>query len=286
MGGLARLSVVIPTHNRHDLLRRALHSVFAQSSPAAEVIVVDDGSTDGTTQMLRAAYPAAVCLEQPRLGVSAARNRGIEASRCDWIAFLDSDDEWRPNKLQRQTEALSANPRERVCHTDEVWIRDGVRVNPKVKHAKRGGRIFHDCLPLCCMSPSSIVIHRSVFDDVGTFDESLPACEDYDLWLRITAGYPVLFVDEQLVVKYGGHPDQLSRAHWGMDRFRIEALEKILASGRLDEPQTRAARQTLSEKISIYLAGARKREKAEEVALYTEKLRALHSRPSPEIDTT
>ncbi len=101
----------------------------------------------------------------------------------------------------------------RVCHTDEIWIRNGRRVNARKKHGKKGGWIFQHCLPLCAMSPSSIMIHRDVFTALGGFDERLPACEDYDLWLRITARYPVLFTRQPLIEKYGGHDDQLSRKY-------------------------------------------------------------------------
>ena len=269
--GVGDISVVIPTFNRSPVLDRALDSVIAQTHSPAEVIVVDDGSTDGTAERVESGFPGVRVLQQENLGVSAARNRGIGASRGDWVAFLDSDDEWRPDKLERQVDALGDLPELRICHTDEIWIRRGRRVNPRQIHAKQGGWIFEHCLPLCAMSPSSILIHRSVLDDVGLFDETLPACEDYDLWLRICSRYPVLYVDEPLVVKYGGHEDQLSRRIWGLDRFRIRALEKVILDGSLSEHDRNAAATILVEKIGIYLAGARKRSKAAEVAEYEAK---------------
>ncbi|MEE8138400.1 MAG: glycosyltransferase family A protein [Thermoanaerobaculia bacterium] len=265
------VSVVIPTHNRAELLRRALRSVEGQSRPAGEVIVVDDGSDDGTGDLVRSQFPRVRYLWQQNRGVSAARNRGIEAATGRWIAFLDSDDEWRPQKLERQLAALAREPGYRVCHTDEIWIRNGRRVNPKRKHAKQGGWIFRSCLPLCAISPSSVVIHRSIFDDVGRFDEGLEACEDYDLWLRICCRYPVLLVDEPLVVKHGGRADQLSRRIGGLDRYRIRALEKILSSASLLPPERRAALRPLLEKIDIYANGARKRGRDAEAARYLEK---------------
>lgn len=267
------VSVVIPTFDRESVLPRALDSVFAQTRPPAEVIVVDDGSTDSTVRCLEVEYPQVELLTQENRGVSAARNRGIEAASEEWIALLDSDDEWTPTKLERQFDRLATHPENLVCHTDEIWIRHHRRVNPKRKHAKYGGRIFQYCLPLCAMSPSSILVHRSVFDAVGLFDEEMPACEDYDLWLRICARYPVLYLDEALVVKYGGHPDQLSRRIWGLDRFRIRALEKILDSGELGTDDAEATLNTLLEKIDIYVAGAEKREKREDVELYRFKRR-------------
>lgn len=267
------VSVVIPTFDRESVLPRALGSVFAQTRPPTEVIVVDDGSTDGTVRRLEVEYPQITLLTQDNRGVSAARNRGIEAASEEWIALLDSDDEWTATKLERQLDGLAAHPEILVCHTDEIWIRHHRRVNPKRRHAKYGGWIFQYCLPLCAMSPSSIVIHRSVFDTVGLFDEEMPACEDYDLWLRICARYPVLYLDEALVVKYGGHPDQLSRRVWGLDRFRIRALEKVLESGELGAEDAEAALNALLEKMDIYIAGAEKREKWDDVELYRFKRR-------------
>ncbi len=254
------------------MLPRALESVTTQTRPPAELIVVDDGSTDDTVELIAGQFPEARILRQENRGVSAARNRGIEASTGEWIALLDSDDEWRPEKLERQLAALRDHPELRICHTDEIWIRRGRRVNPRQIHAKHGGWIFKRCLPLCAMSPSSILIHRSVFDEVGLFDEGLPACEDYDLWLRICSRHPVLYVDEPLVVKYGGHEDQLSSRIWGLDRFRIQALEKILREDRLSEDDQAAALAMLLEKLQIYLAGARKRGRVEEAAEYEARL--------------
>ena len=259
------ITVLIPTHNRAGLLQRALKSVLGQTLAPDEIIVIDDGSTDGTADSMVASFPAVRCIRQENRGVSAARNRGIEAASGDWIAFLDSDDEWLPRKLERQLEALGNAPEKRVCHTDEIWIRNGRRVNPMRKHAKHGGWIFEHCLPLCAISPSSVLLHRCVFTEVGLFDESLPACEDYDLWLRVCSRHPVVLVDEPLVVKYGGHEDQLSRRYPAMDRFRIRALDNIIASGVLAESERLAAARMLLQKIEIYTAGARKRGKWAEV---------------------
>ncbi len=260
------LSVIIPTHNRRALLERALASVLAQTAPATELIVVDDGSRDDTAAAVQARFPAVRYLWQPNRGVSAARNRGIAAARCEWLAFLDSDDEWLPHKLERQCAALARAPDFAVCHTDEVWIRGGRRVNARRRHAKSGGHIFRRCLPLCVISPSSVLIHRRVIDAVGAFDESLSACEDYELWLRVCAHYPVLFLAEPLIVKHGGHADQLSRRYPAMDRFRIAALERILHTAELAPGDRRAALEVLRQKLSIYAGGAVKRGRWDEVA--------------------
>jgi glycosyltransferase involved in cell wall biosynthesis len=190
------VSVIIPTHNRAHTLGRAIDSVLSQNLTPLEIIVVDDGSDDGTARLMADRYRQCNYIRQANLGVSSARNMGIERASGEWIALLDSDDRWLPDKLRLQIEALNRSPRYRLCHTDELWIRKGVRVNQMHKHAKSGGRIFQRCLPLCVISPSSVVMHRTLFDEFGLFDTELPACEDYDLWLRICASEAVLFIDQ------------------------------------------------------------------------------------------
>ncbi|MBL6985741.1 MAG: glycosyltransferase family 2 protein [Methylobacter sp.] len=262
------MSVIIPSHNRRVLLKRALLSVYSQSLLPAEVAVIDDGSTDGTKAMLQQEFPQVNYYHQQNLGVSAARNLGIQQSTGDWLAFLDSDDEWLPGKLAKQKAALADHPEQKVCHTEENWIRNGTQVAVPKKYAKTGGWIFTHCLPLCAMSPSTVLIHRSVFESIGLFDTQLPACEDYDLWLRITANYPVLLLDQPQINKHGGHEDQLSCAYWGMDRFRITALQKIINAGQLSEQNRQAAVDMLLKKAGIYLNGITKRGKADEVSYY------------------
>ena len=259
MSYMPRVSVIIPTFNRLGYLPRSLGSVLAQSYDDYELIVVDDGSTDQTVDAIQQDYPSVNLIEQENKGVSAARNAGIREASGEWIALLDSDDEWLPGKLNSQMNALESHPEYRLCHTEEIWIRDGVRVNPTNKYAKVGGRIFKRCLPLCIISPSSVVLHRELFHDVGEFDESLEVCEDYDLWLRITAREPVLFLDQQLVRKYGGHDDQLSTMHWGMDRFRVRALQRILDENLVSGNDAHMTLETLVGKLDLLVEGSRKR---------------------------
>jgi len=263
-----KISLIIPSYNRSNSLKRALQSVLSQSLLPNEIIVVDDGSSDNTADMLRHDFPQVTYLYQANKGVSSARNLGIKHSTGDWIALLDSDDTWLSYKLEKQVNALQKSPDIKICHTEEIWIRNGVRVNAMNKHKKSGGWIFEQCLPLCAMSPSSIMIHRDIFERLGLFDESLVACEDYDLWLRISNQYPVLFVEQPLINKYGGHTDQLSQQHWGMDRFRIQALDKLLKHSILSDENRRLAINMLLKKSRIFQKGAEKRGKAESVAHY------------------
>ncbi len=263
-----QISLIIPTFNRCATLRRAITSVLQQTVLPNEIIIVDDGSTDDTAHMINKEFPQLHYIAQENKGVSAARNIGIKQAQGDWLAFLDSDDSWLPEKLARQIWVLKDSPDIKICHSEEIWIRNGVRVNAMHKHKKTGGWIFKQCLALCVMSPSAIMVHRSVFDNVGLFDESLPACEDYDLWLRICAKYPVLFIEQPLIYKYGGHDDQLSHQYWGMDRFRIQALEKIIAQTDLNREYKNDAIQMLLKKARIFKNGALKRGKMESALRY------------------
>lgn len=253
-----RISVVIPSHNRKHKLQRALQSVYQQTSPVDEVILVDDGSSDDSAASCASQFPQLVIIQQSHSGVSAARNRGIEAASYDWVALLDSDDSWQPNKIEEIRRAAAENPGFILYHSDEIWIRDGVRVNPMNKHRKHGGWIFQQCLPLCAISPSTAVMEKATLLALGLFDETLPACEDYDLWLRLCHRYPVHFVDQQLVTRYAGHADQLSGQYPIMDRFRVRALQRLLENESLRDEDYSAARTMLLRKLKILLQGAHK----------------------------
>jgi len=266
------ISVIIPTYNRKNTLPRAVESVLNQTYKPVEIIIVDDGSTDGTKEWFSEMYPLVHYIYQVNSGVSLARNTGINSARGDWIALLDSDDEWLPDKLEIQVKLLQNNAELRFCHTNEIWIRNGVRINQMKKHQKYGGNIFKKCLDICRISPSSSLFHTSVIKDVGLFDESLDVCEDYDLWLRITAKYPVLFLDQPLIKKFGGHTDQLSRVFGGIEQYRIRSLEKILTSKSLSGSQSEAAKDMLIHKLQIYAKGLKKREKNTEFQSVEKKI--------------
>lgn len=272
------ISVIIPTYNRAWTLERAIQSVLDQTFPASEIIVVDDASTDGTSESLKKySNRVKIITNESNHGVSFSRNAGIQAACGDWIAFLDSDDQWLPEKLERQKGFHEAHPSVLVSQCDEIWIRDGVRVNPMAKHKKKGGWIFESCIPLCIVSPSAVVIHKDVFEHIGLFDVNLLACEDYDLWLRIAPNYEIGLLDEKLVTRYGGHEDQLSRKFWGMDRFRITAMEKHLDSD-LDPAWKKTLLEELQFKCGVVATGAKKRNNIDTADLYIEKQRRIEAR--------
>ncbi|MFO7964141.1 MAG: glycosyltransferase [Desulfobacterales bacterium] len=257
------VSVVIPTYNRSSMVAEAVTSVLDQDFQDFELIVIDDGSSDDTRDRLAPFKNKITYIYQENRGVSAARNRGIRTASGDLVAFLDSDDIWLPRKLTSQVAFFDGNPEAYICQTEETWIRNGIRVNPKKRHKKPSGLIFERSLALCLVSPSAVMMRKKLLDIVGAFDEDLPACEDYELWLRISCRFPVHLIDAPLIVKRGGHEDQLSRAP-GLDRFRIGAICKLMASGLLSAHQKKAALHMLKKKCSIYAQGCRKRGRMEE----------------------
>lgn len=263
---IPEVSVIIPTFNRADLLAQAIDSVLSQSYTDFELIVVDDGSTDATQALLSQYRGRIRYLFQENRGVSAARNLGIKAARGLYICLLDSDDLWLRDKLKEQIRLMKGDPKIRVSYTDEVWTRGGKRVNQGKRHRKYSGWILRKLLPLCLISPSSVMIERGVFEEVGLFDESFPVCEDYDLWLRIGSRMSIYLIEKPLIVKRGGRADQLSRIYWGQDRFRIKALVKLLSQDGVGEKEEILS--VLEEKCHIYGQGCIKRGRIEEGQYY------------------
>jgi len=270
-------SVIIPTYNRKNFLKKAIESVLAQTDPDFELMIIDDGSTDGTQALVAQYGDARICYHyQQRCGVAAARNQGLAWAQGLFIAFLDSDDWWRAEKLTKFRQAIVDDPDYKIFHSEEVWYRKGRRLYPKRKHRKPDGRVYQQALPLCCISISTAVLHRDVFKKVGVFDESFEACEDYDFWLRATHSFPVRLIPEYLTEKDGGRPDQLSMSVWGLDRFRIQALIKMLSSGMLNEKDYTATLAELKKKAGVFIKGAEKRGQKAQVLYYQDLIQQYH----------
>lgn len=267
---MAEISVIIPTYNRLEVLPRAIESVLNQTYRNFELIVVDDGSTDGTRQRYED-DPRIIYLLRENGGVSAARNSGIEIATGTYIAFLDSDDEWLPRKLEYQIALFKGAPELGFVHTEEIWIRDGVRVNQMKKHRKYGGWLYQRSLPLCVISPSTVMMLKEIFERHGGFDEEYVAGEDYDLWLRITPYYEGGFIEEPLIKKYGGHDDQLSKL-WGIDAYRVRSMEKMIIEHQLDQSDRAATLKLLIKKLKILIKGYTKHNRLEQVASFQQKL--------------
>jgi glycosyltransferase involved in cell wall biosynthesis len=271
-----KVCVIIPTYNRCAWIKHAIDSVLQQTYQNFELLIVDDGSTDITKGILSEYGNKIKYFYQSNKGPAAARNIGIKQSKGTYICFLDSDDRWVKSKLETQVNLVTEHPEIKICYTDETWIRKGIRVNQKRIHQKYSGWIYQRCLPLCIISPSSVMIHREVFDKVGYFDEDMTVCEDYDLWLRISHLYPICFINEKKIVKYGGHEDQLSSKYWGVDQFRVKALEKMLQKKSLSSEDRTATIKMLHRKCDILANGFLKREKNEQ-AEYFDSLKNNYS---------
>lgn len=252
-----KVSVIIPTYNRAELIGRAIQSVLNQNHFAGELIIVDDGSEDDTSDMVKAlSSPDYIPLRYHRIsnsGPATARNIGVSLAKYHLIAFLDSDDHWYPNKISRQLEVLQKNPGYKICHTGEKWLRRGVHLNQKNIHKPRPGNIFSHCLKICAVGMSTVLMHKSLFTQCGGFDPSMPCCEDYDFWLRVSCHHEFLLLPDPLIVKEGGREDQLSyKYRVGMDQYRIYALEKILKTESLSNEQLELAVTELSKKCKVY----------------------------------
>ena len=271
---MPKITAILPTWNRAEWLEKSIQSVLDQTFGDFELVVVDDASTDSTAEIIeRYSGKIRTIVFSENRGVSAARNAAIKNSDSEWIAFLDSDDFWHPDKLQKQIAQTKMRPACPLHFTDEIWIRNGVRVNPKKKHQKKEGWIFQPSLALCLMAPSTVILRRELYEVHGLFDENLPVCEDYDLWLRLTAQHPVALLNEKLMIRHGGHADQLSRSDWGIDRYRVQSIQKILKTESLRPEDRTAAIRMLIEKCGILAKGFRKRGNLKEVEKYEKIIR-------------
>jgi glycosyltransferase involved in cell wall biosynthesis len=269
------VTAIIPTYNRARWLEKSIESILNQTHPVAELIVVDDGSTDDTLEICKR-YPSVQVIQTPHLGPSGARNAGAKVATSPWLAFLDSDDQWHSNKLSEQCRFHTENPEMPWSYTDEVWVRKGKRVNACKHHRKSGGWIYPRALELCFISPSSIMISQKLFASCGGFDLELRSAEDYDLWLRICAHHPVHYIDQPLITKFGGHADQLSTQP-KIDQFRITALEKMMADPELKPEWRELTRHQLLERCRRMAKGCEKHGHLDEAQYYQSKLNTWSS---------
>jgi glycosyltransferase involved in cell wall biosynthesis len=277
------VSVIIPTYNRASFLKRAIESVDKQSLSCAEIIIIDDGSTDNTRELIptikEKVRTPIVTLQTENRGVAAARNLGIANARYNIISFLDSDDHWKRKKIEKQYNTFTSQSRYQICHTREKWLRRGVHLNQKRKHIPRHGDIFSHCLELCAVGMSTVMIEKKLIEEVGGFDETMRCCEDYDLWLRVGTTHEFLLIDEPLIVKEGGREDQLSSIYrLGMDERRIYSIKKLLDSGTLSVSQNTLAMLEFEKKINIFANGSLKHGKTEIGNRYLELLSVYQSK--------
>jgi len=244
-----KISLIIPTYNRANLIENTLLSVFNQTIKVDEIIVIDDGSTDNTKQILEQ-YDIKYIFQENQ-GVSSARNTGIKRAKNEWICFLDSDDIWEHNKIEKQIAFHIENQHILFSHTDELWRFNEKIIKQKKHQLKPSGYCFKENIPNTLIGASTVMCHKSVFDNVGIFDEELQACEDYDLWLRILDIYELGLIEEKLITKIAGHSGQLSFETPLMDSYRVKALLKHLKSTHKEE-----VKQELIKRCDILINGA------------------------------
>lgn len=268
-------SVIIPAYNRKQFLKIALASVSAQTFDDYEIILVDDGSTDGTGEMIEEMRSEAQgsiknikYFRKENKGPASARNFGIKQAAGEFICFLDSDDRFRSDKLKTSYEFIQKYPKYKIFHTEEIWYRNGAHLPQKNYHKKPSGDVFKNAVKMCSISISTAVIKKDIFEEIGIFDEIMPACEDYDFWLRATNRYKVFLIPFYLTIKEGGHAGQQSFKYPAMDTFRIYALKKILESKELCGDNFKIAADELKRKCKIFIKGALKREKFKEASYY------------------
>lgn len=249
------VDVIIPTFNRADVMVKAIESVLSQTYKNFILHIVDDGSTDNTQRVLEQykSHPQVKVYFQKNAGVSSARNLAAKTAEGQWISFLDSDDEWMPHKLETQIKYLAQNPECQFLHSEELWIRNGVRVNPKVKHLKSNDNIFIRSLDFCIISPSTVILTRELFLTHQGFDEEFVVCEDYDLWLKILLKEEIGFISTPLIEKHGGHSDQLSTKFVAMDYWRIKSLVNLYQDKAATVDQKNAIKDVIIKKSDLLL---------------------------------
>jgi len=249
------VSVVIPAFNAKRFVGAAIDSVLAQSVSGAEVIVVDDGSSDGTDALVRAYGPRVRYLRQENAGVAIARNNGLSESRAEYVAFLDADDAWLPEKLEKQTSALRAHPGKRACYSAFVVADSDLRPLRVHRSPRRSG-LLEDLLLLGNVigTPTTVLCDRELLVRTGGFDPGLSQCADWDLWIRLSLLTEFVYVDEPLAV-YRQHAASMSQDLLRYERDVFRVLDKAFGSHTLP-PVLGSRRKEAYGRMYTVLAGS------------------------------
>ena len=238
MADLVKVSVITPVHNRERHLPFAIDSVAAQRFPSLEHIVVDDGSTDGTAAIVARYGDRIRSVRQKNAGVAAARNRALSMARGEYLAFLDSDDIWRPGRLARHVAMLDANPRAGILYAAVDYIDADGNPSP-VRRSGRGtpsGFILPTLVRHNVMETSTVIVRRRLVEDAGGFNTAYPPCEDWDVWLQVCVRHEAIY-DPTPSVLQRRHPDQLIADHARLVASSLAVLEGNLERLRRDAPE-------------------------------------------------
>src|SRR5438067_1269450 len=202
MSGSPSVSIIIPVYNAKKYLEETLQSVLAQTFQQFEIILVDDGSTDGTSEIIEKFSDRAICLKNDHRGPASSRNLGLQAARGSFIAFLDADDLWLPTKLEKQVAVMRAHPEYGLITCDASMFCDSgvIATSSKARQPIATGHVLRQLLCSNWVGTSCAMVPRKCLEKVGAFDEEMfNGGEDWMLWLKIAAEYPVYFLDEPLV---------------------------------------------------------------------------------------
>jgi glycosyltransferase involved in cell wall biosynthesis len=229
-----KVSVIIPTYNRAHLIAETILSALEQSLADREIIVVDDGSTDETSEVLRTFEDKVIYIRQANSGPAKARNTGIRMARGKYIAFLDSDDIWLPEKLELQNHTLEHNSHQGLVFTDVMWFSNGQVMVPSLrdKYQLHTGDVFEKLLFDNWIATSSVLVKRECLEEVGGFDEDpqIMFVEDWNLWIRLAKRFKFGMVD-RVLVKRRYHPNRLGLANperqFKAIFYNLEKLQKI-----------------------------------------------------------
>ncbi len=283
----APVSAVVPVADRPQLLADALRSICSGSMKPRELIVVLNAKTPGRAADRQAAETvfsensaAGIelhLIECEDTGPGPARNAGVAAARQDWLAFLDSDDLWAPDKLRRQWRYLRQRPYLQAAHTAERWIKDGRELNQPAHLRPHTGRFLTASFSHCLISCSSFILRRELFAALNGFDPAFRVCEDFELWLRLLVRHPVGLLREALTIKRAGDWPQESRRFHSLDALRIRAILKLVrnAKSQLKPQELAAARAACESKLAILKQGARRRDRAAELTPLVHEIRSV-----------
>lgn len=266
----ADVSAILPVRDRPLLLQEAITSIASGAVVPREVIVVLDASAAARARDHDAALACSraldargallILLPGPGRGPAAARNLGAARARSEWLSFLDSDDLWRPDKLRDQLDFLQSRPHLDAAHTTETWMKNDREIPVPDSLRPTTGRPLRESFGRCLVSASSVMIRRRVFFELGGFDATLTACEDFDLWIRYFVKRPMGLVPgnpHPHVIKRSGAWDQLSSTR-SIDAYRVRSLIKILGSDMLYGQDRKCAIAALQQKWGIVQSQAEK----------------------------
>jgi len=238
-----QVTVIIPTFNSAQFLTAAVDSVLAQTFKDFEIIVVDDGSTDNTEDVLKSYGDKVRYIKQKNQGVSVARNTGIKNSSAKYAAFLDSDDVWMPAKLEKQINALENNPKSKACYTEYISVSEDMKPQ-ELKRLRAENSVLNDLLLRGNVigPPSTILCERELFEELGGFDSGLSLSADWDMWIRLACVTELTFLKEPLI-KYRLHGSNMSKNVKLLEDDTVRMLEKAFAIESLSS-ELRAKRKS------------------------------------------